>query len=1518
MRAGKLFIALLLISFFYQSQLVADAISTELSADSTANRLEFIQNKNQFHPNVNFLCQLGMLDRVYMEDDGFTYVFHDNTKLYEDSHDHAHDDEDGHGHDDGATTSHHEEITGIAAHAYKVNFVGADFSSLSGETQKSFHYNYFIGNDSDQWASNVPVYEGVKYTALYPGVDLKAYSVNGSFKYDFIVHPRANVENVKLEYTDVSDIFLKNDQLHIPVAGKTIIESKPYAYQIINGQKIEVPCNYKLDDQILSYDFPQGYNRTIELVIDPTVVASTLSGSPSFGGFGHTAAYDQEGNMYLGGISFGPDYPVTMGAFETTYGGGTSDISIAKFNPTGTDLIYATYLGSNNNDYPHSIIVDNNKQMCVLGTSNGSNYPVSENAVQSQSNGGFDIVITKLSIDGSKLIGSTYMGGSASDGQNQSFINTNYGENFRGEINVDQTGNIYIASCTSSQNFPTTSNAFQTSLNTNTNPTGPNVVQDGIVFKMSGDLSTLYWSTYLGATDADIVSSLRIGDDEEIYITGTAGSANFPTTAGTIQPDWPGGEESAFIAVLSANGRNLLRSTFWGSTGGDHSYFLDLDEDDNVHILGQSTGQMPITPNTYSANPLSSQFISGFTNDLTSLVYSTVIGVGGPSGSSASFGFAPVAFMVDKCNGIYFSGYHTRSGLPTTPDAIQQGSSTGSFYLGVLGPNAEELIYGTYFGRADHVDGGTSRFDKGGIVYQAVCSCVSGSAILNTNPDAYAANQTASCNAGIFKIDFDVESVTSAVALNQSATGCAPYTVEFGFSGQDGVSFLWDFDDDSTSTLRDPSHTFMEAGKYRVMMVAENLNSCNLKDTSYVSINVLGGPGSLDTFQLCEDSEFTFLDANIVEADYEWQDGSNTSTFQADSAGVYWVDISITGCLTRDSFIVIGQDNDFFSLGQDVVSCDTLDLDLGQFDLLNYQWSNGSTSSSIQVEETGDYSVTVTDRNRCIYIDTVLVTIGLQPIIEFNSDSVLCIGDTILLDPALTGASFVWQDGSTDSIYLVSEPGLYSLSANFNNCDAAAEILIEASELSLELGVDRVICDSTDYILTPDGLNPSTFIQSYNWSNGSSDSEILVDSGGDYWLELTDSFGCTTTDTIMLSFGGIPDPDLKDVDLCFTDSLFIDLESLGDNYEWQDGSTQSNFLIKEEGTYWVQTEKDGCQRVDSFDVQFYLIPQLGFTTKPLDCHDDCNGAIDLDPSASISEFSWSNGESNANIENLCAADYYLEYMDINGCSFLDTFKISEPEPLDFLFLNESFDCDGITIGTIEIDTVYGGVLPYEYSIAGSDPSTENNFANLSVGNYLVEVVDGNGCSLTTDIIIEPAESNLLSLGSDLSIDLGDEVLINGTLNEAENVTYNWLPPIGLSCDDCLTPLASPTVPTSYTLIASNSETGCILTDELFIDVIKQPTIFAPNIFTPDADNDNNRFTLFSEDGELSIESLLIYDRWGSLVFENRNFEPGALEQGWDGSFNGQSMGDGVYVYLAEVILASGERMQFKGDITLLR
>ena len=434
-----------------------------------------------------------------------------------------------------------------------------------------------------------------------------------------------------------------------------------------------------------------------------------------------------------------------------------------------SDMIYATYLGGNGVEWPYSIITDFNQQVYVYGASRSTDYPVTSNGFQQNNGGNMDIVVSILSQDGSSLIGSSFFGGSADDGFNDKIgtFNYSYGDEFRGEIVIDGQNNVYVVGSTKSNNFPITSNAFDNTFNTNGFPS-----QDAFVLKANSDLSFLYWASYLGGDDLDSGNGIRVDEDLNVYVTGTAGASNFPTTPGTIQPNWPGGEESGFLTKIAANGSTILASTFFGSNGDDNSYFVDIDEDNQVHIYGKTTGNITVTPaGTYSGAPGSKQFIAAFDSDLSNTVYRTVIG-SGPN--VFGYDFIPVAFMVDKCNGIYISGYEAFQGLPTTagsfPDLIP---GNADFYLAVLEPNAEGLTYATYYGEADHVDGGTSRFDKGGVIYQGVCSC-EWSGLLTTLDNAWALDQNNGCDLGVFKIDLEIEAINAnGIALPATAWMCS-------------------------------------------------------------------------------------------------------------------------------------------------------------------------------------------------------------------------------------------------------------------------------------------------------------------------------------------------------------------------------------------------------------------------------------------------------------------------------------------------------------------------------------------------------------------------------------------------------------------------------------------------------------------------------------------------------------------------------------------------------------------------
>lgn len=1324
--------------------------------DETPMReFSFIPNQGQWESPIVFQTSLGGLDKLYLEADGFTYQFFDQETTHE-LHEISEDPQ--------------NKTVDIAGHTHRVKFVDAQEARIEGYAKRSGHYNYLLGNDQSKWASRVPHYAGVHYHDIYRGIDLFAHSNDLGFKYDFIVAPGAEPNQIKLQYEGIDSMYINWGALILETSLHTIIEMEPYAYQMVNGEETIVPCTYVLQNQQVHFSFPEGYRTDLELIIDPVVVAATLSGTVSATNFGHTACFDPAENIYAGGISFGPGYPTTSGAFQTTFGGGSVDFAISKYNADGTNLIYATYIGGSNSDYPHSIIADNNQQLYVYGSSNSSNFPTTTNAFQSNNGGAYDIVVAVLSQDGSTLVGSSYFGGSNIDGLNESFLNNNYGDIYRGEIVLDNQNNVYVISSTQSANFPVTPGAFDT-----TKGTGGAPAQDAVVFKANSNLSLLYWSSFLGSDEADIGNGIRVNDDGEVYVTGTAGDNTFPTTPGSYAENWPGGQENAYVVKISSDGSSILNSTFFGSSNGDeHSFFLDIDEDDQVHIYGQTTGTISVTPNTYSNNPGSRQFLAAFSPELDNLVYSTVVG----TGSSFGYDFVPVAFMVDKCNGIYFSGYYSVAGLPVTPDAVQVTSD--AFYFGVLTPNAEDLSYGTYYGNANHVDGGTSRFDKKGTVYQAVCSC-SGSE-LNTLPGAWAENQVGFCDVGVFKIDLEIDAVTANGAILPATAGCAPFDVDFLFTGANSVDYEWYVEGTLEGTDPDFGFTFADPGVYEIMLIATNLVTCNITDTFFTQIDVLSASSTLTDTTTCGTDDL-FLDVTTPNATYSWQDGSTNPTYVVNDIGVYWVDVTLNGgaCTRRDSFLVNPATNLQLELGPDTAYCDVASVTLDVFDPLitSYQWQDGTGGSTFEVIGSGTYTVNVMDSLGCEYSDQVDLFFGNTPFFSLPDDTILCQNDALVLQNPIAGL-------------------------------------------------------------------PAT---------------------------------------------------------------------------WQDGSTNNNFTVTEAGTYTLILNDQGCIWRDSIQIDFYGPLTLVTDTDDPSCPGDCDGLLTADPGGGAGTgytFNWSNGADNSFLEDLCAGVYEVTLADAAGCEEVFTATLFEELPLATDFVVKDVTCPGDQNGRIFLTDASGGVPPYEYFFNEQPTFDTLIFNGLPGGEYYFMVEDANGCTRIDTLVVFEPEAFAIDAGENQFVELGTEIYLEGIVSPYTTQVLTWTPNDWLSCDNCLQPDLIPLESTWFTLRATDPESGCFLEDRVLVQVKRDVDIYIPNIFSPDDDGKNDRFTIFADPGVELIEEFKVFDRWGEMVYTNENFYPNNPEIGWDGTLDNRDMNPGVFVYTASIRFVDGRVETRKGSITLVR
>lgn len=848
--------------FFFSFLLITPTLA---SLAQGYDNIEFIQNKGQWDNRVQYKGNISN-GAIFIRENGFTVLQHNpvdfaNLSVFL------------HGFNPDHSLVKSTDKFVLHSQAWNVDFIGASLQAQTiPEKIVPTYNNYFIGNDPSKWSAECRLYQAITMKDLYPGIDVRYYTDNGFLKYDIVVKPGGDVSKIALKYNGIDKLQVKNKDLLIKTSFGELKESLPYSYQAdITGKK-EISCKYVVKDNVVRFQL-KDYDPAATLVIDPVVVFGSFSGS-SADNWGFTATYGPDESMFGGGIVFDNGFPASPGAFQTTYQGGNSgpegaiDIGIIKLSPDGRSRVYATYIGGNGNEQPHSLVVDGQGNLVLAGRSNSSNYPVTGGASgQVGPGGGFDIVVTKLNATGTALIGSKKIGGRSEDGVNISAsrglnsLQRNYGDDGRSEVILDGAGNIYVASSTQSNDFPVTAGVFQNVFGGGS--------QDAAILKLTPNVSAVTFASYFGGTGNDAGYVLSLSPGGNIYMAGGTESGNLPgNTSGTISSGNNGGIDG-YVTIINNNGTAINRTTYIGTGGIDQVFGVQFDINGFPYVMGQTTGSWPIVNAAYS-NSLGKQFIAKLQPDLSAYVYSTAFG----SGASTP-NISPIAFLVDKCQNVYISGWggHFFSnnafgssgtgGLPVTPDAIKSVTDGKDMYFFVLKRDAASQLFGSFYGEnnsgfpgTDHVDGGTSRFDAQGKIYQAICgNCklggtppnplnglvTSGSWSTTNN-----ANSNGGCNLTMIKIAMNLAGVLAGVqsAINgvpRDTAGCVPLTVDFSDTIRNAQSYIWDFGDGSPQvSTNNPtiSHVYNAIGIYRVMLIAIDPNSCNIRDTSYMNIKV--------------------------------------------------------------------------------------------------------------------------------------------------------------------------------------------------------------------------------------------------------------------------------------------------------------------------------------------------------------------------------------------------------------------------------------------------------------------------------------------------------------------------------------------------------------------------------------------------------------------------------------------------------------------------------------------------------
>ena len=1091
--------------------------------------IRFTENKNQWKDFILYRAQLDG-GALYVEANSLTYGFYDKETFRRN-------------HTNPQAIPNKE----IRTTGFKVSFLSSNSKPVVESSNPAKDYNnYFIGNDKGKWASNVKNYQRLLYKDLWGGINLEIIGQDNSIKYNFYVKPGGDVNSIKLYYDKVKKIALEKGQLNISTILNELTEHEPYAYQIINEKKIEVPCNFKLKKNTVSFSFPNGYNKNYELVIDPVLVFAASSGSVA-DNFGFTATYDVQGNLYSGGIAFYAGYPV-KNAYDSTYNGITvgadsvPDVVITKYDSSGTFLHYSTYIGgAHSSETVSSLIVDAQNNLYLFGATGSNDFPITAGAYDNSFAGGTPIVFTgsgthfsygsdlyvaKLSAGGNQLLASTFIGGSANDGLNTNNILSpsggeigpdsleyNYGDQYRGDIQLDNFGNPVIISSSRSANFPIVG-GFDATLGG---------WQDAVLFKFNPSLTQLKWSTFIGGSNNDGGYGQVIGKNNQIYITGGTRSTNFPVTTGAYNATYNGGSCDGYIAKVSQNGDTLLAATYIGTNNYDQSFFIQLDKSENVYVYGQAAGILPVVNSLYF-DTASTQFVAKLNNKLTNLIYQTIFGNG-----TDSINISPTAFLIDNCENVYVAGWggNFKTGLatfnmPLTSPTIQSSNPDGfNFYMMQLSKNCNSLLFATYYGGPisfEHVHGGTSRYDKRGIVYQSLCTGCGRNQDFPITAGAWPTSTSglingSNCNNATFKIDFKPPIVVANYSANNY--GCAPLTVHFTNASTGATAYLWNFGGgDTTRSVLNPIRTYTAAGTYTAALMVYNPTTCNLSDTSFITITVLPTPNPAFTviYDSCLNSAMlqntsTFAGGTMT---YSWNYGNgHTSTLQNPpdinyGLGTYTATLLTTGsngCKDSTKHTLHFTLNPINAL-PDTAFCFGKSVQLHASGGISYTWQPSTTLNNANIANpiatpTANtiYTVTIVQLDAagrtCTYNLTDTIKLYPQVTAAFTYSINNCGNTVTFKDSSYTVVnSWHWNfgDGSTDSIrnpaHSYTQTGSYTVTlvANnqFNCPDSVKKVLNLHGFSPISISKSVLICNGKQVQLNATGGISYTWTPPYN------------------------------------------------------------------------------------------------------------------------------------------------------------------------------------------------------------------------------------------------------------------------------------------------------------------------------------------------------------------------------------------------------------------------------------------------------
>ncbi len=747
--------------------------------------------------------------------------------------------------------------------------------------------NYYYGSDPSAWISGVPLTAGVQYQEVYPGIDMNLSGTEGLLKSEFTVRPGADPAAIVLQYQGQTGLSLnETGDLVIQTPAREIVDEAPYAYQEINGTKVTVPCSYVVGENgTVSFSL-ESYDATLPLVIDPVLRYSLYFGGTGRD-WGNSIAVDQNGYAYFIGTTWSDHlkylYNITQessaevsaqglapGSVQPFFGGGDKDAFVIKIDPDGTSLVYITYIGGSGTDEGTGLVIDKEGSAYVVGGTNSKDFPV-KNGYRDAISGGYDAWVAKLQPDGRDFVYSTFLGGEKDD--------------FANAVTIDDKTNVFVTGQTHSWNFPVV-NRYQLS------PYGG--MADAFITKLDPEGKSVVYSNFIGGSAYDAGTGITLDPNGYACIVGQTESRDLPV----IKPyqNTLHGTFDAFVTKFDPEGKYpAAYSTYLGGSGWEDGRGIIALPDGKLAVVGVTKSTDFPLNNAIQSSLLGLQdgFLATLNQDGSALVESTYFG----------------GTLIDSINGvdrdaagnIFVIGTTDSPDLPVQRAYQSKTGGSSDAMIAKFTPDLSQTVFVTYLGG--------SQIEEG----RAIAVTDEGDAYLNGYTESknfpkvwpYQQNYGDGDRDAFVAVlsEHDMIPVTDFVGV--PTEGDAPLTVQFTDKSL-GIptSWAWEFGDNTTSTEKNPVHTYQNPGVYTVSLTAKNIVSSQKKTKeNYITVREPMKPPVADFNGVPQSGmvplTVTFTDLSTNEPDkWLWAFGDSQTSAEKNPVHTYTVPGKYTVNLT--------------------------------------------------------------------------------------------------------------------------------------------------------------------------------------------------------------------------------------------------------------------------------------------------------------------------------------------------------------------------------------------------------------------------------------------------------------------------------------------------------------------------------------------------------------------------------------------------------------------------------------------